>query len=121
MFFKVEAEQQTRGGIVTAQYLLKSESPGSERDYCWIVRWENQGGLPFGSAKAPTGLAPQLASFGAKATFTAHNLGSLGSSINKHWHGWCWLETPAGWSYLRQAVPCKERMRIKSISKGVRR
>jgi hypothetical protein len=37
---------------VTAQYLLKSESPDSEHDYSWIVCLENQGTSPFGSANA---------------------------------------------------------------------
>lgn len=74
VFPKVGVGKQTRGGIVTAQYLLKSEPPGSEHDYSWIVRWENQGGSPFGSANAPTDPAPQLAAFGAKTSFTRYTL-----------------------------------------------
>jgi hypothetical protein len=74
VFPKVGVRNQTRGGIVKAQYLLKSESPGSEHDYSWIVRWENQGGSPFGSADAPTDPAPQLAAFGAKTAFTKYTL-----------------------------------------------
>jgi hypothetical protein len=42
VFPKVRVGSQTRGGIVTAQYLLKNWL-GSEHDYAWIVRWENQG------------------------------------------------------------------------------
>jgi hypothetical protein len=74
VFPKVAVGQQTRGGIVTGQYLLKSDSPGSEQDYTWVVRWENQGGSPFGSANAPSDPAPQLAAFGANTSFTRYDL-----------------------------------------------
>jgi hypothetical protein len=74
VFPKVGVGKQTRGGIVIAQYLLKSEAPGSGHDYSWIIRWENQGGSPFGSANAPTDPAPQLAAFGAKTSFTRYTL-----------------------------------------------
>jgi hypothetical protein len=39
---KVAVGQQTRGGIVTAQYHLKTEWPGSDHGYSRIGRWENQ-------------------------------------------------------------------------------
>jgi hypothetical protein len=69
VFPKVGVGKQTRGGIVTAQYLLKRESPDYEHDYSWIVRWENQGGSPFGSADTPPDPALQLEAFGAKTSF----------------------------------------------------
>lgn len=74
VFPKVRVGQQTRGGIVTAQYLLKNESPGADCDYSWIIRWENQGGSPFGNANAPGDPASQLAAFGAKTSFTRYSL-----------------------------------------------
>ena len=69
VFPKVAVGKQTRGGIVTAQYLLKSDSPRSEHNYSWIVHWENQGGSPFGSADTPPDPALQLEAFGAKTSF----------------------------------------------------
>lgn len=70
----VRVGKQTRGGIVTAQQLLKSDSSASECDYAWIVRWENQGGSPFGSANAPSDPAPELAAFGATTSFARYTL-----------------------------------------------
>ncbi|MGD2090310.1 MAG: hypothetical protein PVH61_29305 [Candidatus Aminicenantes bacterium] len=70
VFPKVNVGRQTRGGIVTAQYLLKSETPGSKHDYSWIIRWKNQGGSVFGSAGVPFDPATQLSAFGAKTSFT---------------------------------------------------
>lgn len=64
--------RQTRGGIVTGQQLLKNEAQGSE--YSWIVRWENQGGSPFGSENAPPDPAPHLDAFGGKTSFTRYTL-----------------------------------------------
>ncbi len=66
--------RQTRGGIVTGQYLMKKGAPGSEKDYAWVVRWENQGGSPFGSADAPNDPAEQLAEFGARTAFTKYEV-----------------------------------------------
>lgn len=72
VFPGVGVGKQTRGGIVTAQQLLKSDASGSE--YSWIVRWENQGGSPFGSANAPPDPASRLAAFGAKTSFSRYVL-----------------------------------------------
>lgn len=66
--------RQTRGGIVTGQYLMKKDAPGSDKDYAWVVRWENQGGSPFGSADAPDDPADRLAEFGARTSFTKYAL-----------------------------------------------
>jgi hypothetical protein len=66
--------RQTRGGIVTGQYLMKKEGSGSGKEYAWVVRWENQGGSPFGSADAPKDPAEQLAGFGARTAFTKYAL-----------------------------------------------
>jgi hypothetical protein len=74
IFPKVRVGSQTRGGIVTAQYLLKGDWSGSEHDYSWIVRWENQGGSPFGIADAPSDPAPLLEAFGAQTSFTRYTL-----------------------------------------------
>ena len=74
VFQKVGIGKQTRGGVVTAQYLLKNESTVSDHNYSWIVRWDNQGGSPFGSADAPADPAPQLTAFGAKTSFTKYAL-----------------------------------------------
>ncbi|WNZ27795.1 hypothetical protein HJG54_33740 [Leptolyngbya sp. NK1-12] len=73
MFPTVEVDNQTRGGIVTAQYLLKNESPDSEYDYAWFVHWQNQGGSPFGSRTVPPDPAPQLAAL-AKTSFTRYTI-----------------------------------------------
>ena len=73
VFPTIEVGKQTRGGIVTAQYLLKGETP-ADHDYSWIVRWENQGGSPFGSSNAPPDPASQLAAFRAKTSFTRYTM-----------------------------------------------
>ncbi len=74
VFPTVEISNQTRGGIVTAQYLLKNESPDSEYNYAWIVHWENQGGSSFSSRNAPPDPASQLTAFGAKTSFTRYTV-----------------------------------------------
>jgi len=74
VFPTVEVGSQTRGGIVTAQYLLKNESPDSEHNYAWIVHWQNQAGSPFGSRNTPPDPAPQLTAFGAKTSFTRYTI-----------------------------------------------
>lgn len=78
VFPGVRVGKQTRGGIVTAQQLLRSDSSGS--DYSWIVRWENQGGSPFGSANAPPDPASQLEAFGGRTSFSRYLLQAEESS-----------------------------------------
>lgn len=74
VFPKVKVGNQTRGGVVTCQSLLKNEASDSEYDYAWVVRWENQGGSPFGARNAPPDPAPQLTEFAAKTSFTRYAL-----------------------------------------------
>ncbi len=74
IFSRVGVGKQTRGGIVTGQQLLRNDSPGSEQSYSWIVRWENQGGSPFGSENAPPDPAPHLGAYGGKTSFTLYAL-----------------------------------------------
>ena len=62
--------QQTRGGIVTSQQFVKSAPTDPDTGYSWIVRWENQGGSPFGEKDAPPDPADKLAKFEAKTSFT---------------------------------------------------
>ena len=69
---KVGMRNQTWGGIVMSQYLLKNEASDFEYDYAQVVRWENQGGSPFGAMNAPPDPAQQLAAFGAKTSFTQY-------------------------------------------------
>jgi hypothetical protein len=71
VFPTVAVGRQTRGGMATQQLLLKGSSSD---DYCWIVRWVDQGGSPFGRGDAPPDPAPQLASFGAKSSFSRYEL-----------------------------------------------
>ncbi len=78
VFPTVGVGKQTRGGIVTAQQLLKNETECVELQYCWVVRWENQGGSPFGIANAPADPAAKLAAFGAQTTFSRYTLAAEG-------------------------------------------
>ena len=74
VFPLVGVGNQTRGGIVTAQQLLKSDDGCGGPEYRWIVRWQNQGGSPFGSDNAPADPASRLAAFGAKTKFSRYEL-----------------------------------------------
>jgi hypothetical protein len=74
VFPSTNVGQQTRGGIVTSQQLVKSAPPGPDTGYFWIVRWENQGGSPFGSEEAPPDPAGKLVKFEAKTSFTKFEL-----------------------------------------------
>lgn len=78
VFRTVNVGRQTRGGIVTAQYLVKEDSPEGGNRYSWIVHWTNQGGSPFGAANAPDDPIDSLAEFGAKTVFTRYEV--LGQS-----------------------------------------
>ncbi len=66
--------RQTSGGILTAHYLMEKVVSGSENGYTWVVRWENQGGSPFGSADTPKDPTEQLAEFLARTAFTKYAL-----------------------------------------------
>ena len=60
---------QTRGGIVKSQSLLKNISADDNHHYSWVVRWQNQGGSPFGVNNAPDDPAAILSAFGATTSF----------------------------------------------------
>jgi len=68
IFPTVRVGQQTRAGMVTAQYLLKAAFPEPENNYSWIVEWEEIGGSPFGRAGAPESPDKKLKALGASAS-----------------------------------------------------
>ena len=68
VFPTIRVGQQTRVGIVTAQYLLKATFPEPENSYSWIVEWEEMGGSPFGRAGAPEIPVNKLESLGVSTT-----------------------------------------------------
>ena len=70
VFPTVDVGQQTRGGIVTAQSLLKRAFPGPENEYSWLVEWTDEGGgLRFGRDGVPPDPGASLEAFGAKTSF----------------------------------------------------
>ena len=69
VFTGISVGRQTRGGIVTEQYLVKEDSSIVVHDYSWIICWTNEGGSPFGSDNAPNDPADLLSEFGAKTSF----------------------------------------------------
>ncbi len=72
VFTTIGVGRQTRGGIVTEQYLVKEDSSVVVHDYSWIIHWTNQGGSPFGSDNAPNDPANLLTEFGAKTSFSRY-------------------------------------------------
>ena len=68
VFPTIRVGQSTRGGMVTAQYLVKATFPEPEHNYLWIVEWDEEGGSPFGSAGAPEVPVNQLESLGASTS-----------------------------------------------------
>lgn len=72
VFTTVDVGHQTRGGIVTDQFLVKEDSSVVAHDYSWIIHWTNQGGSPFGSDNAPNDPIDLLAEFGAKTSFSRY-------------------------------------------------
>lgn len=70
VFPMVHVGRQTRGGIVTAQNLLKPRFSSSDKEYSWVIEWKDQGGSPFGSKGRPPDPAPALEAFGAKTSFS---------------------------------------------------
>ena len=68
IFRTVSVGQQTRGGIVTAQYLVKAGIPESEPNYSWVVEWVEEGGSPFGAQGVPNDPADRLTAFGASTS-----------------------------------------------------
>lgn len=74
VFKTIDVGNQTRGGIVTSQYLAKEDSIEEEHRYSWIVQWTNQAGSPFGASNAPDDPVELLAEFGAKTKFTRYQV-----------------------------------------------
>jgi len=74
VFPRVRVGKATRGGTVTAQYLLRQELTGPGNRYSWIVGWETSGGSPFGAENTPPDPTPHLNGFGATASFTRYEL-----------------------------------------------
>jgi len=74
VFKSINIGKQTRGGIITAQFLVKQDSPEGKHRYCWIIHWTNQGGSPLGAANAPDDPEGVLAEFGAKTKFTRYEV-----------------------------------------------
>lgn len=74
IFPTIGVGKQTRGGIVTRQYLLKSDNNDTEHRYSWVVHWLNQGGSPFGSDNAPKDPADKLSEFSAKTSYSGFTL-----------------------------------------------
>lgn len=67
--------QQTRGGIVTASYLLQSEPLSASPDeYVWMVHWIRQGGSPLGSADAPRDPKEVLEGVDIETSFVKYEL-----------------------------------------------
>ena len=72
VFTEIGVGRQTRGGIITEQYLVKEDSSVILHDYSWVIHWTNQGGSPFGSKNAPNDPANLLTEFGAKTSFSRY-------------------------------------------------
>jgi len=72
VFSTLDVGKQTRGGLVTKQYLVKEDSIVVAHDYSWVVHWENQGGSPFGAENKPADPANLLTDFGVKTSFTRY-------------------------------------------------
>lgn len=69
VFPDVRVGQPTRGGTVTAQYLLRRRASGSGHEYTWLVEWTEEGGSPFGREGTPGDPRDALARFGARTAY----------------------------------------------------
>jgi hypothetical protein len=70
IFPTMNVGHQTRGGIVTGQYLVKE----GINNYLWLVHWTNMGGSPFGSSGAPDDPKDRLTEFGAETSFNRYEV-----------------------------------------------
>lgn len=79
VFPTIGVGQQTRGGIVTGQSLVRRDTPDTATEYLWVVEWTDSGGSPFGADRAPADPAGRLEAFGASTSFERYVVESDGT------------------------------------------